>query len=387
MTRPSAASVDLISRLIAFDTTSRNSNLELIHDVRDYLADLGIESHLVHNEEGSKANLYCTIGPKDVPGIALSGHTDVVPIDGQEWSKDPWQVSEEDGKLFGRGSCDMKSFIAVCLAFAPKFQAASLSMPVHFCFSFDEEVGCKGVRPLLAFLAQQPVKPRLAIIGEPTDMQVITGHKGKLTQTCHVSGFECHSSLAPQGVNAVQYAAKLVTHLTEMAERKSKEGPFDHDYDVPHTTIHTGVISGGTAINIVPKDCEFTFEFRLLPEDDGEALFQEVKDYAYQELLPAMQAVQPSTNITFEEYSSFPPLDTPLDHEVVALAKALTGANSTSKVAFGTEAGLFSHAGIPAVICGPGSIEQAHKPDEFIALDQIAQCEAFMERLIEHLTR
>jgi|TARA_R110002072_G_scaffold49277_5_gene133966 acetylornithine deacetylase len=376
----------MIERLIAFDTTSRNSNLDLIHHIRDYLADLGIESQLVHNDDGSKANLYCTIGPKDVAGVALSGHTDVVPIDAQDWRRDPWKVSEADGKLFGRGSCDMKSFIAVCLAFAPKFQAANLKMPVHFCFSFDEEVGCKGVRPLLEFLSRQAVQPRLAIIGEPTLMQVITGHKGKLTQTCHVQGFECHSSLAPQGVNAVQYAAKLVDKLTEMADRKAAQGPFDPNYDVPHTTIHTGVISGGTAVNIVPKDCQFTFEFRLLPQDDGALLFQEVKDYAARELLPAMQAVRPETSITFEEYSSFPPLDTPIDHEVVALAKALSGANATSKVAFGTEAGLFSHAGIPAVICGPGSIEQAHKPDEYITLEQVALCEAFMERLRRHLS-
>ncbi|SME88201.1 acetylornithine deacetylase [Tistlia consotensis] len=385
MTRPSDASVEMIRRLIGFDTTSRNSNLELIHWIRDYLKDLGVASDVVYNDERTKANLYATLGPTDRPGIALSGHTDVVPIDGQDWTRDPWQVAESDGKLFGRGTCDMKSFIAICLACAPKFAAAKLSEPVHFAFSYDEEVGCLGVRPLLAHLATKPVRPRMAIIGEPTDMKVINAHKGKLSHTCRVHGFECHSSLAPTGVNAIEYAARLIGKLIEMAEDKQRNGPFDENYDVPHTTVHTGVIQGGTALNIVPKDCWFDFEFRNLPADDPQALMKQVTDYAEQVLVPRMQAIRPNTGIEFELYSFFSGLDTPADHEVVQLTKALTGANSTSKVAFGTEAGLISEAGIPSVVCGPGSIEQAHKPDEFVSLEQVALCERFMERLIERL--
>lgn len=385
MSLPSAASRAMIEQLIAFDTTSRNSNLELIHFIRDHLAGLGVESELVYDPGGAKANLYATLGPTDRPGIALSGHTDVVPVDGQDWSSDPWRVVERDGRLYGRGTCDMKAFIAICLAFAPRFLERAETLPVHFCFSYDEEVGCLGVRPLLAYLAAKPVKPRLAIIGEPTGMKVVNAHKGKLSQRCRVHGFECHSSLAPQGVNAVEYAARMITRLGDMAQRKAAEGPFDHAYDVPYTTVHTGTVQGGTALNIVPKDCSFEFEFRFLPADDPQALLAELTGYAREELLPRMRAVSPQAGIDFEEISAFAGLDTPEHHEAVVLAKALSGANATTKVAFGTEAGLIAESGIPAVVCGPGSIEQAHKPDEFVSLEQLALCEAFMERLSDRL--
>jgi acetylornithine deacetylase len=385
MPRPSPASLEMIERLIAFDTTSRNSNLEMIHFIRDYLAELGVASELIHDDGGTKANLYATLGPDDRPGIALSGHSDVVPIDGQAWTRDAWQVSEQDGRLYGRGTCDMKSFIAVALTFAPRFLAQPLKLPIHYCFTYDEEVGCLGVGPLLAHLAAQPVRPRLAIIGEPTEMRVITGHKGKLSYTCHVRGFECHSSLAPQGVNAVEYAARLIEKIRAIGQGKAAHGPFDHDYDVAYTTAHSGVIQGGTALNIVPKDCRFEFEFRYLPGEDPEDLLSEVKAYASEVLEPEMQAIRAETGISFEAISHFDALDTPLDHEIVTLVKALAEANATSKVAFGTEAGLISSSGIPAVVCGPGSIEQAHKPDEFIALDQIVACERFLERLLERI--
>lgn len=384
MTRPSAQSLQMIERLIAFDTTSRNSNLGLIEYVRDYLADLGAACELVYDATGQKANLYATLGPADRAGVALSGHTDVVPIDGQEWDTDPWQAVEQDGKLFGRGTCDMKSFVAVALAKAPAFAAADLKLPVHFAFSYDEEVGCLGVRPMLKRLAELPVRPAMAVIGEPTDMKVINAHKGKLSLTCYVRGFESHSSLAPTGVNAVEYAARLVVKLQELAQRKQAEGPFDEQFDVPHTTVHTGTIQGGTALNIVPKHCTFEFEFRNLPNEDPQALLAELERHAA-ELEAEMQAKRPGTGIRFEELSTFAPLDTPADHPVVSLAKALTGANATGKVAFGTEAGLFSESGIPAVVCGPGSIEQAHKPNEFVALEQVALCERFLDRLTERL--
>ena len=389
---PRKASLELIEKLISFDTTSRNSNMELIAFVQDYLDGFGIKSELAKSEDGHKANLYLggrhlELRPDDIGGIALSGHTDVVPIDGQNWSSDPWSVIEKDGKLFGRGTCDMKSFIAIVLAHVPQMLEVGPKTPIHLCFSYDEEIGCVGVRRLLSMLDPLPVKPKLCIIGEPTSMQVINAHKGKLSKICEVRGFEAHSSLAPHAVNAIEYAAKLINKVNEIAARLQSQGPFDEGFDVPHTTAHTGTVQGGTALNIVPKDCRFEFEFRNLPQDDSEVLFQEIVDYAKTELEPAMQAIQPDTGIDFSDLSSFPPLDTPPDAEVVTLAKRFAGQNDTSKVAFGTEAGLFQKHGISAVVCGPGSIEQAHKPDEFCALEQIEKCEAFMDRLIEHVAQ
>ncbi len=375
----------MIERLIAFDTTSRNSNLALIHDVRDYLAGLGVESQLFHDQTGHKANLYATLGPTDRPGIALSGHSDVVPVDGQDWSSDPWSVVERDGRLYGRGSCDMKSFIAVALAWAPRFLERELETPVHLCVSYDEEVGCVGVRGLLEFLAGQPVKPAACIIGEPTDMKVVTAHKGKLSTRCRVRGLEAHSSLTPHGVNAINAAARVIARLADMAELKAADGPFDPDYDVPYTTVHTGLIQGGTQLNIVPGACTFEFEFRSLPEDDPAALLAEIKSYAHGEVEPAMMEVAPGSGFAWEAMSSFPGLHTAEDAEVVTLAKALAESNDTGKISFGTEAGLFSDTGIPAVICGPGSIAQAHKPDEFVSLAQVALCERFMARLLERV--
>ena len=375
----------LIERLIGFDTTSRNSNLELIHFVRGYLEDHGIGSSLTYDETGEKANLYATLGPDDRGGIALSGHTDVVPVDGQAWSSDPWQVVERDGLLYGRGTCDMKSFVALVLAFVPRFLERGLSTPIHLCFSFDEEIGCVGVRHLLKFLAEQEVKPAACIIGEPTGMKVINAHKGKLSLRCRVRGHECHSSLAPSGVNAVEAAARVIARLSDMAARKAADGPFDADFDVAHTTVHCGTVQGGTALNIVPKDCHFDFEFRNLPEEDPRLLLQEVQDYAHKELEPAMQAVAAGTGFSWEPLSAFPGLDTPEDAEVVQLAKALAGSNDCGKVAFGTEAGQFQEHGIPTVVCGPGSIEQAHKPDEFVSLEQLALCERFLTRLIDRV--
>jgi acetylornithine deacetylase len=375
----------MLERLIAFDTTSRNSNLALIHDVRDYLAGHGIQSHLTYDAEGTKANLYATLGPKDRPGIALSGHTDVVPVDGQDWSSDPWTAVEREGRLYGRGSCDMKGFIAVALAYVPRFLARGLKTPIHLCLSYDEEIGCVGVRGLLDVLAGQPVRPAACIIGEPTEMKVITAHKGKLSMRCRVRGFEAHSALAPRGVNAIDAAARVIARLSDMAGRKAVEGPFDAAYDVTHTTVHTGLIQGGTQLNIVPGACAFEFEFRSLPADDPEALLAEIQAYAHGEVEPAMQAIDPATGFAWEEMSRFPGLEAPPDAEVVSLAKALSGGNVTGKVAFGTEAGLFQQSGIPSVVCGPGSVEQAHKPDEFVSLEQLALCERFMERLLERV--
>jgi acetylornithine deacetylase len=378
-------SLDMIRRLVSFDTTSRNSNLELIEFVRGYLGELGIDCRLVFDEGGGKANLYATLGPTDRPGIALSGHTDVVPVDGQEWHTDPWEISEKDGRLYGRGTSDMKSFLAVALAMAPDFLKRDLKTPLHLVMSYDEEVGCVGVRRLLEVLRDMPIRPAACIVGEPTEMKVIVAHKGKKSVRCRVRGFECHSSLAPRGVNAVEFAAEVIAYLRRMGHRIATEGARDKEFDIPHTTVHTGLVHGGTALNIVPKDCSFDFEFRYLPGDDPEAMLAEVQRFAEQELLPAMHAVAADTGFSWEEISAFPGLDTSEEAEVVALAKALSGGNDVGKVAFGTEGGLFQNIGIPTIICGPGSIDQAHKPDEFISLEQIALCERFMHRLMDRV--
>jgi acetylornithine deacetylase len=376
-------SIDMIKRLIGFDTTSRNSNLELMEFVGGYLKDLGVESELVHNDEGTKANLYATLGPTHRPGIALSGHTDVVPVDGQDWHTDPFQVVENDGRLYGRGTCDMKSFIGVCLALAPEFLAQDIVTPLHFAFSHDEEIGCVGVRSLIDALVARPIRPSAVIIGEPTEMKVVRAHKGKLSYRCHVRGFEAHSSLAHIGVNAVEAAAEAVAYLKSMARRYRDQGPFDPELVPPYTTVHTGTIHGGTALNIVPRDCHFEFEFRHLPDDDPDALLDELRRHVTEHIELEMHAAERATGFDFEPMSHIPGLSTDEDADIVQLAKALTGQNTTAKVSFGTEAGLFQDGGMPAVVCGPGSIDQAHKPDEFIARDQISQCEAFLRKLFE----
>jgi acetylornithine deacetylase len=375
----------MIRRLVGFDTTSRNSNLALIDFVRGYLTDLGVESTLVHDETGQKANLFATLGPTDRPGICLSGHTDVVPVDGQDWDTDPFELTEKGGKLYGRGTCDMKSWLAVALAFTPEFLRRGLKTPIHLALSYDEEVGCVGVRRLIDRFGAGLVRPALCIVGEPTNMSVVRGHKGKRSYRCRVRGFEAHSSIAPRAVNAVEFAGEVITFLREMAIRKRTEGTFEEAFDIPHTTVHVGIVAGGTALNIVPRDCYLDFEFRTVPGDDAHALFEEVRDYAEGTLLPEMRAVSEEAQFTWEELSYFPGLDTAEDDPVISLAKSLTGANSTSKVAFGTEAGLFQEGEVSTVVCGPGHIEQAHKPNEFVTREQIALCEALMGRLVDQV--
>lgn len=375
----------ILETLVAFDTTSSNSNLALIDWVTDYLAGFGVAAEAVTGPSPDKANLYATLGPQDRGGIALSGHTDVVPVAGQDWRTDPWRMSEADGRLYGRGTCDMKGFIATALAFVPDFLSRPLRRPIHLCFSFDEEIGCRGVPHLLAALAQKPVRPMMCIVGEPTSMKVMTAHKGKVDVICRVQGAPAHSSLAPRGVNAINAAARVIAYLEELAQHKAEQGPFDEDYDVAHTTVHTGLVEGGTQLNIVPGHCNFEFEIRNLPADDPDALLAKVKRFAHEEVEPAMHAINPETGFSWEEVARYPGLDTAPEEEIVALVQSLAGSNATGKVAFGTEGGLFQASGIPTVVCGPGSIEQAHKPDEFVALDQLRQCERFMARLLDHL--
>lgn len=386
MPDPSAATVHLIRRLVSFDTTSRDSNLGLIEFVRGYLADLGIESRLVPDATGRKANLFATIGPADRPGLILAGHTDVVPVDGQDWATDPFTLTERDGRLYGRGSTDMKSFLAVVLAAAPRMAGADLKVPIHLAFSYDEEVGCLGVRRLIAEM--QPHQPwaLACIIGEPTEMNVVRAHKGKLSVRCRVRGKACHSSTPHLGVNAVEIAAELVSVLRHIGRRLAWSGLRDPGFDPPYTTAHVGKLHGGIALNIVPQECSFDFEFRHLPQDSPDGLLAELRLFAEEEMLPEMLGADATTGIDWEELSRFPGLDQPEDSDIVRLALAAAGANASGKIAFGTEGGLYQAAGIPTIICGPGSVGEAHKPNESIALDQVAACEAFLARLIDRLS-
>ncbi len=377
-------SLPMIQRLLEFDTTSYNSNLELIEFAAAYLRDLGADVRFTHDASGMKANLFATLGPSHIPGIVLSGHTDVVPVDGQEWDRDPFRPWVDQGRLYGRGAADMKSFIGICLALAPDFAAAPLRLPIHFALSYDEEVGCVGVRGLIADVPNLPVVPRLCIVGEPTEMKVITGHKGKKSVRCQVYGHESHSALNHRGINAVEIAADVVSFLRGMQRRIRDNGPFDHDYDPPYTTVHTGVIQGGTALNIVPARCDFDFEFRNLPSHDVESLMEQVRGFA-QSLAPEMEAINPQAGIMFDEFNTTAGLNADGNEEAADLARRLSGQDKEAKVSFTTEAGLFNQAGIPSVVCGPGSIAQAHRPNEYIELEQIRLGEDFIRRLIVHM--
>lgn len=387
-TSPQLAGLELIRTLVSYDTTSRESNLAFIHWVRDYLARHGVESRLTYDDERRKANLFATLPAQDgnttEGGVVLSGHTDVVPVDGQPWDTAPFEATIGGDRLYGRGVTDMKSFSAIGLAFVPELLRRGLARPLHFALSYDEEVGCIGVRRLIADVVAQGIKPSGCIIGEPSGMQPVVAHKGKRSHRCRVRGHEAHSSLTPLGVNAVQVAGELVTFLAQMARRFRDRGGFDPAYDVPYTTVHTGVIRGGTALNIVPRDCHFDFEFRHLPFDDPDMLLAEVKRFAAT-LLPEMHAVDPATHIEFDHISTLPGFDTHGGSEIAELGKACTGAREFGKVSFGSEAALFHNAGIPAIICGPGHIAQAHQPNEWVALEQLALCEAFMRRLADRI--
>ncbi|MBT2372548.1 acetylornithine deacetylase [Pseudomonas fluorescens] len=371
---------DVLKTLVGFDTTSRESNLQLIAFVRDYLEGFGVASELVYNDERSKANLFATIGPVDLPGIVLSGHTDVVPVDGQPWTVPAFELTERDGKLYGRGTADMKGYIACVLALVPSLVNAPLRMPVHFALSYDEEVGCLGVRSLLKVLEQRPVKPMLCIIGEPTGLKPVLGHKGKLAMRCDVHGEACHSAYAPSGVNAIEYAAELIGELGRIGQRL--KGQQDARFDPPFTTVQTGVISGGKALNIVPADCRFDFEVRALPSQDPAMVAEELKAYAEQQVLPRMRAVSEQSAIRFSELSAYPGLVTDERSQAAELIAAFSGSREFGTVAFGTEGGLFDSVGIPTVVCGPGSMDQGHKPDEFVSVAQLEGCDEMLQRML-----
>jgi acetylornithine deacetylase len=381
-------SLELIRKLVSFDTTSRDSNLALIEWVRTYLDNHGIASTLTFDDHGRKANLFATIPARDgnasIGGIVLSGHTDVVPVDGQPWDTNPFEVAQKGDRLIGRGVTDMKSFLAVGLSFVPEFVRRGLEKPIHFALSYDEEIGCIGVRRLIADVMAKGLSPIGCIVGEPTGMQLVVAHKGKKAWRCRVRGFEAHSSLTPHGVNAVQIACEIVAWIARRAREFRDTGSKDAAYDVSFTTVHVGTIHGGTALNIVPRDCTFDFEIRHLPFDDPDAFFAEVAAYA-ETFLPAMHAVASGTHIDFDVLSTLPGFDTHEGSEITALGGACNETHEFGKVSFGTEASLFHNANLPTVICGPGHIAQAHQPNEWVALDQIARCETFMRRLADRV--
>jgi acetylornithine deacetylase len=375
--------IDILRDLLAFDTTSRLSNLPLLQYVSGLLDRHGIASRLIYNEDRTKANLWATIGPPGERGIILSGHTDTVPVDNQDWTKDPFKLTEEGGLVYGRGACDMKGFLASVLAMIPEMVRADLKRPIHLAFSHDEELGCVGVKSLIEDLRADSPRAAFCIVGEPTEMTPVIGHKGGQSYKVRVEGREAHSSLAPHAVNAIEYAADLIVFLRKVAERM-KERASDDLYDVPHSTLSTGMINGGSAINIVPRQCEFVFEFRYLPGIDPAEVMSQIRDYAAGTLEPAMRAVAPEARIAFENNYAYPHFDADPAGELVTLTKAWAGRNAEAKVAYGTEAGYFSGTlGIPTIVCGPGSIAQAHKPDEYVARDQLDQCDRFLRRVME----
>lgn len=384
-----AATIDdikaILARLVAFDTTSHKPNLALMDWVEQYLGQHGVKGDRIPDETGTKAALWVTIGPSDKPGYILSGHTDVVTPEGQDWSSDPFTLVERGSRYYGRGTTDMKGFDAVCLALVPEMAAASLRTPIHLALSYDEEVGCKGVAPLIEKHCMGTLRPLGCFVGEPTNMRVITGHKGKQSMRVTVRGRSAHSSLPHLGVNAVEYAADIIAKVRSIAADLATHGARDELYDVPHSTGLTSIMQGGAVNNIIPDTCVLEFEFRTIADDDVAALGRSVETWARAELEPAMRARDPGCGIDFEEVLLYPGLETSPDHAVSGLAKRLAGRNDHGKVAFGTEAGLFSRlAGVPSVVVGPGSITEAHRPDEFIEIDELVRCAQFVRGLIRH---
>ncbi|MCB5162246.1 acetylornithine deacetylase [Marinomonas algarum] len=375
----------LLSQLLSLDTTSRESNLALIELIQDYLGQLGLESTLVFNDERTKANLYARLGPDGDGGVMLSGHTDVVPVDGQAWTHPPFELTEQDGKCYGRGSADMKGFIACVLEAVPQFLSTDLRMPLYLAFSYDEEVGCLGVRSLIDHIRASAEKPAMCIIGEPTSMKPVYGHKGKVAMRCNVQGHACHSAYAPEGVNAIEYAAKLIHKLTELSEPLKQH--LDNRFDPPYSTLQTGLIKGGAALNIVPEHCSFDIEMRYLPETNVTHTFNELQHYAASTLEPAMQSVHDKSNIQFESLAAYPPLLTDPQSEFAQWLSSWSNSTEFETVAFGTEGGLFDEAGVATLVCGPGSMEQGHKPDEFVAIEQLNACSAMLHELCDWMSK
>lgn len=372
--------LQLVETLVRMNTVSHNSNLALIHFVRDELRKLGVASRITTNADKTKANLFATLGEGKPAGIILSGHTDTVPWDGQDWTLDPLSGTVSDGRLYGRGSCDMKGFIGLALAHAGDFLNSHAPFAVHLALSYDEEVGCMGVKELIADMKDADIRPLACIVGEPTSMVPATAHKGVYRYKCCVRGKEAHSSLTPQSVNAIEMAARVVGKLRDMADGFEANEPRYEGFDVPFSTASVGQFRGGIADNVVPRDAEFRYEFRNLPTADAVLMQKELVAYA-QRAQPAMKKIAPDAGFSFETICEVPAFLGSAGDAVTQLAQRLAGTKETTLVAFGTEAGLFKNAGIPTVVCGPGSINQAHQPDEFVSLEQLARCEDFMQGL------
>lgn len=374
---------EMIEALIGFDTVSSKSNLNLIEFVEDYLSSHGVESHRVSNEDGSKANLWATVGPNVEGGVILSGHTDVVPVEGQAWDTDPFSIVEKDGKLFGRGTCDMKSFYAIALAMVPDMLKSNMKRPIHFALSYDEEVGCIGAPSMIDKLAEILPKPSAVIVGEPTDMKITNAHKGILGLVTTVTGHEVHSSQVERGVSANMVAAKLVNFISDMMAENKERASDTCEFDPPYSTLTVGLLNGGTAGNIMARECVFEWDVRNIPEDTPKDFVKRFQAYC-DELLPEMQKIAPGCNIVTELQSDVPALKPETDGIAEGLVRKLTGRNNTQVVPYAAEAGQFQERGMSTIICGPGSIDQAHQPNEFIKLSQITLCEEMLERLISH---
>ncbi|WP_371348749.1 acetylornithine deacetylase [Ancylobacter sp. IITR112] len=373
---------ELLAYLVAFDTTSRNSNLDLIAFVRDYLAAFGIEGTIIPSEAGDKASLFATIGPSGVGGVCLSGHSDVVPVDGQPWSTDPFTLTPLDDKVYGRGSCDMKGFLACCLAMVPDMVARPLATPIHLLVSYDEEVGCTGVVPAVRRLGVDLPLPRACIVGEPTSMRVVDAHKSGIAYVTTVTGREAHSSMPQLGANAIFAAAELIGELDRARAELVAAGDASSRFDPPSTTVQVTVVGGGTAGNIVPRECHLRWNVRGLPGFDEDALLDRFTRFAESVVLPKLRETAPESSITTDFIYKVPPLSPQPGSPAETLALRLAGQNRTHTVSYGTEGGHFQAQGIPTIICGPGSIDQAHKPDEYIEIAQLRACERFLAGLI-----
>ena len=379
MNPPDYSALELLERLVAFDTTSHKSNLALIRFVEDYLTLCRVKSHLVPSGDGAKASLFATIGPAGMPGIALSGHTDVVPVEGQTWDTDPFRLADLGDRVAGRGTADMKGFLACVLAAVPKFKARSLKVPIHLAFSYDEEIGCVGVRPMIAGFGQTLTKPAMVIVGEPTSMGVVDAHKGPVRWQVDVTGRPAHSSMAHLGVNAITIAGRLLGELARIEDRL--KAAKDPRFTPPYASLQVTRIEGGTASNIVPVSAWFGFEVRALASTDVAGIERQLAAFAETECLPAMRAVAPEAAITIRRMNQVAPFNAAPDAALTALALKLAGQNETFAVSYATEAGLFQEAGSAAIICGPGDIAQAHTANEWIAKSELAKCEGFLERL------
>lgn len=376
---------EMLARLVSFDTTSRNSNLKLIEFVRAYLDARGVAYRVSTNPTGQKANIHAIIGPQSAGGLALSGHVDTVPVEGQAWSADPFTLRSAGGNLYARGACDMKGFVASFLAAVPDFQAQHLQRPLHLCITFDEETDFGGIQRLVADLNESKLKPALCVIGEPSGMKPIVAHKGRLSLNVRVRGRPGHSSEPAKGVNAIHAASEAIAWLAAEARRLAKEGPFVEAFDPPYTTLQVGTIQGGSILNIIPELAEFSMEWRNVPGDDAERHLDRLKAFVSTTIEPAMHAVHPATGFSYEIINLMPLLALDPDHELAAIVKQVTGSNSAGTVSYGTEAGYYQNAGIPTIVCGPGYIAQAHQPDEFVAQSELDSCDTFIRRLADRL--